>query len=331
MEKFSQIEQLFHVLDDTAKALQEELDCSYLEALAETGENLFHGRIIQEELSEITKKRLNKEYQNIVLSKYSREELRKAFQLAILKGMKENIQPNHQMTPDTIGMFVSYLVEKFMEGKQSFSLLDPAVGTGNLLFTILNQLKGKKIQAYGVDIDDILIKLAYVGANLQEHSVELFNQDSLQPLFVDPVDMVISDIPVGYYPNDARAADYEMKADSGHTYAHHLFIEQSLRHLSPGGYGFFLVPNNLFESEQSQILHKFIKKHCIIQGVIQLPISIFKNEKAAKSIFIIQKKGTETTPPKNVLLVQLPKFSDQAGMSNILQKIDQWFVDEKSK
>ena len=93
-------------------------------------------------------------------------------------------------------------------------MLDPAVGTGNLLFAILNQLTDKAIASYGVEIDETLIRLAYAGANLQEHPLEFFNQDSLEPLFIDPSDVVVSDLPIGYYPNDVRAAEYELKAET---------------------------------------------------------------------------------------------------------------------
>ncbi len=73
------------------------------------------------------------------------------------------------------------------------------------------------MEPIGVEIDDILIRLAYVNANLQAHPVQLFNQDSLEPLFIDPVDAVVCDLPVGYYPNDSRAADYQLKAVEGHS------------------------------------------------------------------------------------------------------------------
>ena len=173
--------------------------------------------------------------------------------------MKQNVQPNHQMTPDAVGLFVSYLVGKFMQNQKGYTILDPAVGTGNLLFTILNQLPEKEIAACGVEIDETLLKLAYVGANLQEHSLQLYNQDSLEPLFIDPADVVVSDLPVGYYPNDIRAMEFELKADNGHSYAHHLFIEQSVRHTKEGGYLFFIIPNNIFVTEQAQKLNTFLK------------------------------------------------------------------------
>ena len=78
-------------------------------------------------------------------------------------------------------------------------------------------------------------------------------------------------LPVGYYPNDIRAADFDLKVDEGHTYAHHLFIEQSIRHVKPSGYLFFIIPNNLFESQQSKKLHEYLNQNVYIQGVIQLP------------------------------------------------------------
>jgi site-specific DNA-methyltransferase (adenine-specific) len=327
--KISPVEQLFTLFNDTAIVLQEELDCSYLEALAETGENLFHGSILQEELSELTIKRLKKQYEEINLEQFSKEDIRKAYQLVILKGMKENVQPNHQMTPDAVGMLMGYLVEKFVK-QSAFRLLDPAVGTGNLLTTVLNHNLIKKVDPIGIEIDDILIKLAYISSNLQGYPVQFFNQDSLEPLFIDAVDVVVADLPVGYYPNDIRAADYQLRANVGHSYSHHLFIEQSVRHTLPGGYLFFIIPNGLFESDQAPLLHEFFKENTIIQAILQLPLNMFKNKSAAKSILILQKKGQNIIAPKQALLVHFPTLSNAVEMDRILRKIDQWIEENKS-
>ena len=329
MTTTSVVEHLFTIVDRTASALKGERSISYLEAIAETGENLFHGEILQTELSEMTKKRLEKEYKQVDVSQLQREDIRKSLQLAILKGMKEGIQANHQMTPDSVGLLVSYLVSKFTEKQDSFSILDPAVGTGNLLTTILNQNSRKEINSFGIDVDDLLVKLAYFNSNLGSHPVQFFNQDSLEQLFIEQVDVTICDLPVGYYPNDRVANNYQLKAEEGHSYAHHLFIEQSLNYTKEGGYLFFIVPNFLFESEQAPQLNQYIKEHSIIQGLIQLPLSMFKNEQSAKSIFIVQKKGADVAIPKQALLVNLPKLSNKEAMQGILQRIDSWFQTEK--
>lgn len=330
MDLINNVEKIFTIIDNTATILREELSCSYLEAVAETGENIFQNTILQDEVSELSKKRLEKEYNSIQFERFGVEEIRKAYQLSVLKGMKEATQPNHQMTPDAVAIFISYLVRKFTENQTSFSILDPAVGTGNLLTTILNQNQAKISASIGVDVDDLLIKLAYVSANLQQHSIQFFNQDSLQPLFVDPVDVLVCDLPVGYYPDDIRASSYVLCAKEGHSYAHHLFIEQSMKHTKAGGYLLFLIPNQLFNSDQADSLNAFIREYGIIQGLVQLPLSLFKDEKAAKSIFIIQKKGEHVKIPKQALLVDLPKLSDKAAMSGIIERIDGWFKTEKS-
>lgn len=328
MDKISPVEELFTVFNETALIIQEEISCTFLEALAETGENLFQGTILQEEMSELNKKRLEKLYSQIQLSFYQKEEIRKAYQLVILKGMKDSVQANHQMTPDTVGMLMGYLVNKFVQ-KSSFKVLDPAVGTGNLLATVINQIETKDVEAIGIDVDDLLIRLAFVNANLQQHPIEFFNQDSLEPLYVDPVDAVICDLPIGYYPDDVRAAQYEIKADEGHTYAHHLFIEQSIRHTKDGGYLFFMIPNGLFESEQAPKLHEFMKDKVVIQGILQLPLTMFKTKQSAKSILILQKKGDQIKAPKQVLLVNMPSLSNSKALENILAQIDNWMNENK--
>ncbi|MBZ4224952.1 class I SAM-dependent methyltransferase [Bacillus wiedmannii] len=324
------VETLFSIFDSSAVVLRKELDVTYLEALVETGDNLFEGAILQEELSESAIERLNREYSTFNEETYKGEEIRKAFQLAILKGMKEGVQANHEMTPDAVGMFMSYLFHKFMQGQNEITVLDPAIGTGNLMTTVFNSAKeGLAMSGFGVEVDEVLIKLALVNANLQKHAIEFFHQDGLAPLYIDPVDAVVSDLPIGYYPNEIGASEYKLKADEGMSYAHHLFIEQSVKHTKEGGYLFFLVPNFIFESDQAPKLHAFIKETCFIQGLLQLPVSMFKNEKNAKSIFVLQKKGPNVTMPKQALLVELPKFSNMKAMENIMDQLNTWFATHK--
>lgn len=322
------VEKLFTVLDESAGVLSRLLGISYLEALGETAENLFHGYVVQEELSEVDEKRLLKLYNEMELERYSKEAVRKSYQLAILKGMKEHVQPNHQMTPDSIGLFIAYLLRKSRGKADSFSLLDPAIGTGNLVTTVLNEFDGKA-EAHGVDIDDVLLKLAYAGSNLLHHPITLYNQDALEPLLIDPVDVVVCDLPVGYYPNDERAASYKLKADSGHSYAHHLFIEQSLQHTKPGGQLFFIIPNGLFESAEAKKLQRFLTEEAYIEGVIQLPETLFKNKQAAKSILMVRKKSPRVKKPKEVLLAAMPSLTDKKATAAIVQKIDRWFSEHQ--
>ena len=73
----------------------------------------------------------------------------------------------------------------------------------------------------------------------------------------------------------------------------------------------------------------FLRKNVIVQGLLQLPISMFKNKNAAKSILILQKKGEGVKHQSKPLLVDLPSLSNAAEMDNILRQIEKWFQDNK--
>jgi len=256
----------------------------------------------------------------------TKEDVRKAIQIAVLKGMRKGSQPNHQMTPDTLGLLVGYFVEQLFAERlktEKISILDPAVGTGNLLLTVMNLLD-EKIEATGVEVDELLIRIAAATADLTEQSVSLYRQDALQDLLVSPADAIVCDLPVGYYPNEDVALDYELCPSEGMSYAHHLFIEQSINYTKDGGYLFFLAPTHLFESEQSKQLHKYIQKNAWIQAIIQLPDTMFANKALEKSIVILQKQGKDFKAPKEVLLAKVPNMQNKQALAMFFEKVKMW-------
>src|SRR5690625_2966671 len=180
----------------------------------------------------------------------------KAIQLTVLKGMKGQTQHQHIMTPETISLFIGYLAEKLTANLEEVRLFDPASGIGNLLLIVMNHIE-KPMKAYASEVDPTLLKISLLNANLQKKRVEYFHQDSLRPLLLDPVDLVVADLPVGYYPDDENASQFELRAEEGHSYSHHLFIEQSLMYTKEGGYLLFIIPEFLFESDQSEQLRAF--------------------------------------------------------------------------
>lgn len=326
-----EIETLFNKLDTSVKLIQSELDVSYLEALLETGENILDGRVARQVDGLPTQtviEKLTNLYQTLPIDSMEPEEIRKAFQLALLKGAKtDNLQANHQMTPDAIGFIMSYLIEKMIgDTTKKIRLLDPAVGTGNLLSTISNSLKLKHVEldAEGIDIDDLLLSLAAVLTGLQGQTIKLTHQDAIQDLLVDPVDVVVSDLPVGYYPVDERASAFKTAAKTGHSYAHHLMIEQSLQYLKEGGVGVFLVPTQLFETEEAPALTKLIQDVSYLQGMLNLPKELFKSENSRKSILLVQKKGGTAKQAKQVLLAEIPDFKNPKAMVHFMNEVDTW-------
>jgi site-specific DNA-methyltransferase (adenine-specific) len=290
----------------------------FIDNYAQTADKLYLEAII-----EVCGKWLSGEAEPMVSEFVSKEDIRRGIQLAVLKGMKQNAQPHHQMTPDSIGMLIGHIASKLAVGGRNLTLLDPAAGTGNLLYTVMNAI-GNNVIATAVEIDDLLVRLSAVVAELLEHPVTFYVQDALRPLLVDPVDITVSDVPVGFYPDDDNALNYELMPAEGHAYAHHLFIEQSMKHTKPGGHGLFVIPANLFDSEQSPLLHPFLKKQTVIRAVIQLPDSLFKSTTHTKSILVLQKPSPEIVTTPDVLLAKVPNMTDKRAMALFLQKIDMW-------
>ncbi|WP_230974013.1 class I SAM-dependent methyltransferase [Cerasibacillus terrae] len=329
MPKINNVENLYSWLDATANILEKHREEPYLECLAQAMDLLFFQEVPTSG-NEILDNKLQKALNEIQPIHFEQLEIRKAVQLAILKGMKDATQQQHLMTPEAVALFTGYVAEKLMGNKEKTTIFDPACGTSNLLTTVISQFN-HKVEAYGNDIDPTLIQLSLASANLQKMDIEFFKQDSMRPFLIDPVDLVVSDLPVGYYPDDVRASEFELKADDGQSYAHHLLIEQSLMYTKEAGYLIFLIPNFLFTSDQAEKLHQFLREHAHIVGLLQLPESIFKTDKNTKSILVLQKKGEHTSTPKQPLLVQLPSFKNEAAMADIVKQMNQWFLENISE
>lgn len=189
---------LFQILDDSSKLLKEELEMPYLEALIHSAENLIDkGSVYNEDdiISEKVVKELESLYKTTNLDRMDSETIRKAMQLAMLRGIKEDyVQPNHQMTPDSIGSLIAYLIEIIAEPKNEIHIADLAVGTGNLLLTIhhfLKQAPNRMIELSGVDNDELMLSLASTNSTIQRTPIRLLYQDAISNLFIQPADIMV--------------------------------------------------------------------------------------------------------------------------------------------
>ncbi|QKS72056.1 class I SAM-dependent methyltransferase [Paenalkalicoccus suaedae] len=324
MAQATDTEKYFEWLDKGTTRLQKELDLVYLEALALMGESVFQKEVPAEiKEKELIKNLINK----IEKLEAPKEAVRRAIQLAVLKGMREATQPHHAMTPDAVALFIGFLLDKLLSktmDENKYVLYDPALGAGNLMTAVSNQMKSDT-HFIGVEPDETLLQLAFVNANLQKHSVDLFHQDSVASQAIKNVHAVVSDLPIGYYPNDDIASKFSVAASSGHTYVHHLLIEQAIDHTVEGGFLVFLVPNSLFQSEQSDKLHAMVKQTSDIYAFLQLPATMFKTKQAAKSILVLRKKKDGVIPPKQALLAELPSFAREDALKDMMAQISTWF------
>ncbi|MGX7131010.1 MULTISPECIES: class I SAM-dependent methyltransferase [Enterococcus] len=323
------IEKSFELTLEAIQLLQNALESSFLDAYIENAENMidhFQVRVIDGVPNAETVKKVEAIYQQLQEIPLEAEEIRKLAQLLLLKGGKfEQLQPNHQLTPDGIGFLFVYLLEQLYPKKGDLTVLDISVGMGNLLLTVLLNLQnaGYRMKGYGVDIDETLLAVAAATSDWTHGEVQLFHQDGLQELLIDPMDAVISDLPVGYYPHDEKAEKFLTAAKENHSFAHHLLMEQAMNYVKENSFGFFLVPSNFLETEQSQALKQLFIEKVYLQAIIQLPDELFKNEVSRKSIIILQQKG-EHAKQAEVLVAKLATLKDSAKVAEFFKEFEAW-------
>lgn len=254
---------------------------------------------------------------------------RQVLQLLLVATMREDgLQANYQVTPDAIGMWVGFVVEQFVTAGEPVKVTDLTVGSGNLLATVAQVLGQQKneMTASGVENDDTMLTIASGMAALLGLDWQLTLADAVADQPAVNQDVVIADLPVGYYPSDVPT-DFTTQDDDGLTYVHHLLIEQAIKALRPGGLAALIVPANLFESEQAANILKYLQgSDVFFQALLQFPEKLFTNEKAAKAILVLQRAGGDAVQATPVMLARTPELTNVAENKNFVSEITAWMT-----
>jgi Adenine-specific DNA methylase len=309
---FEKIEKAYGYLLENTQIIQNDLQTNFYDALVEQNAIYLDG---QTELTLV--KENNQRLKDLNLNK---EEWRRSFQYLLMKAAQtEPLQANHQFTPDGIGFLLVFLVDQLASSDQ-VDVLEMGSGTGNLAQTLMNNCQ-RSLDYLGLEIDDLLIDLAASMAEVMKADVNFAQGDAVRPQVLKESDVIISDLPVGYYPDDAIASRYQVASPQGHTYAHHLLIEQSLKYLKPGGVAIFLAPNDLLTSEQSSLLKKWMQDHAQVLAMVTLPENLFRSANLAKTIFVLRKQEEAVVQP---FVYPLTDLQDQEDLMKFRESFQNW-------
>lgn len=309
---FEKFEQAYALLLENVQEIQNELLTNFYDALVEQ-----NGIYLDGNTEQATVKKNNETLKSLKLSK---EEWRRAYQFLLMKAAQtEPLQANHQFTPDSIGFILTFLIDQLVK-KGHIDILEIGSGMGNLAETILNNTQ-KNVDYLGLELDDLLIDISASIADVMDAKVSFVQGDAVRPQVLKESDVIISDLPVGFYPDDSIAARYEVASTQEHTYAHHLLMEQSLKYLKSGGYAIFLAPNDLLTSSQSDLLKTWLQKHAQIVAMIALPESLFGNAAYAKTIFVLKKQEEQAVQP---FVYALSDLQDQNDLLEFSEKFQNW-------
>ncbi len=305
--KTDHLELFYDCVDESNNVLYEAFHKPYFELIEMTVENILASEVVCDCDDETTEK-LNKIYDKLVDVDFTVEDVRKAMQAILLKGFKEMRMNNGYQTPDTLGIFIAYLITKLHSGK-NMTLLDPLCGTGNLLHTVINHLE-KECISFACDNDEWMVKITKMISDLLSIPVELFLQDTLS-LNKSNLDCIIFDMPNSIKENNKEYFPYQA-------------ILHYSKMLKSNGAMIGIVNNDFFDYDKNQEFKKELLKDCSIIGLVELPDSMFVTK--PKIILVIQKCIMDK---KNCFMVKLPSFTDVKEFNQSLMEIEAWF--EKNK
>ncbi|BDR60318.1 class I SAM-dependent methyltransferase [Lactobacillus xylocopicola] len=326
------IEELFSEFLDCVTCLQDALNVSFSEALTETFDNLEQGRIKVEmgAPDKDTVSKLGQKYADLHYDDLTQKMKVRVYTYLTLKAVNEDGLDNNQLpTPPIVSTLVAMFMKKLLPD-QKLEVVDPAIGTGNLLFAVINQLKNAShskldYQLRGIDNDEEMLNLADVGAHLNRIEIELYCQDALTPWLFGHPDVVVSDLPIGYYPIDENAEKYATRAEKGHSFAHYLFVEQIINNLKAAGYAFLVAPQSMLSGKGGSDFMPWLSEKVFLRSIIELPDRMFQNKANQKSILIFQNHG-ENVQSSEVLLTKLDSIKREEDLIKLNVKLNEWYT-----
>ncbi len=311
MEKTTDVEQFYDYLDQCALALHANDKTPYLNGVALALDFLLDDALPEETPDDVVQ-RLREAKTQVIDQNFDKETVRKAIQLALLKGFKSLNVTNSMMTPDTIGMFMSYLLKKLYGENSTLTVFDPLVGPGNLLATINNHHR-EGHTFIGTDIDPLLCQLSRNVLDALDIKHQIYHQDT-RTFEGLTTDLIVCDFPVE-------------KKNRKEMYFPYQIILKHMHQLKPYGFFVAVIENDFFDQKEATDFKKKLLKTMHLYGLIKLDEGLFKNH--PKSILILQKKQTESETLSDFLLADLPSFSDETAFNKTIEKIELWFKNRK--
>lgn len=311
MNESANLEQFYAYLDQVATRVNEMDGTPYLEGVAYALDYLLDDEV-SKGIVDVVYEDL-KQYKSAVIdTSFDKETIRKAIQLALLNGFKTMKITNSMMTPDSIGMFIAYIVKKLYGEGAKLNVFDPLIGTGNLQATLNNHFS-EQCHFDGTETDPLLAMLSRNVMDALEINHQIFHQDTLSFEKKD-YDLIVTDFPV------------ESK-DRKETYFPYQVVLHHMNNVKVGGYFIALIENDFFEQNEAVAFKEKLMKDMHLYGLIKFDEGLFKNH--PQSLLIMQRKAKETDTLKDFLLADLPPFLEEERFNESLYKIEQWFSKQK--
>ncbi len=299
------MELFYDVLSETMETLYDVSKKDYFTLYFETIKNILESDLTEKYDSE-TNEKLLRIYKRLEDKDFTPEDVRKALQSTIIKGLNE-IKEVNDVTPDTLGYLIAYLISR-MSSQKDLKILDPLAGSGNLLLSIEEHLTAN-CELFAIENNKLKTEILKSMADLTSTMIEIYFQDTLNIKMKD-MDFVVFDMTTSYTIDP---------------YFPYYLVLHHLESLKDDGYMIGLLPNDFFEHDNDKMFKNKLENIGRVYGIIELPDNIFKSN--PKSIIIFKKN---TLKDKNCLMVKLPSFDDERAFNDVLSRIEDWFLKNKN-
>ena len=217
-----------------------------------------------------------------------------------IKTKEERKQWGCFYSPTALAHYVASKICEYIPSNKPITVLDPAVGDGELLIAVNNVRKNPKDFFIGIDIDESALQETFNRFNKEKIASHTFCCDALHPILSDnqtgwealknkcnlkDIDCIITNPPWG--------ADILLSTESlskfttavGQYDIYDLFIEQTIDLLSDGGIYGLIIPDSIYRREHRQI-RKILLERTSIKFIARLGEFFFENVNTSVSIII---------------------------------------------
>ncbi|MBC9706041.1 MAG: SAM-dependent DNA methyltransferase [Enterococcus sp.] len=185
------------------------------------------------------------------------------------------------MTPRAVS---SLLLDR-LPIKDGDRVLDPAVGTGELLYAASERVPGASYE--GWDIDETILK--YTSS---QENMEFFHRDALSVEATPQYDVIIANPPYFEFKLNIEQKRKFLPVIGGRVNIFTLFFYQSLNLLKDGGYLGFIVPPSMDNGAYFKNLRRWLLDNAELKDLFVINKSDhFIDAQTAAQIIVFQKKS----------------------------------------
>ena len=304
------VNKFYDLIDKACLVYYEDQKTDYLEAFIKVASDLTID-FDEGKLSDKAIDKLHQIYHKIEEDSFLNEEVRLAYELIIVKGLKHRNLVLDFITPDVINYLYTYIIRGILKytnykNKKEIVILDTLLGTGNLLQTIINNVDGVEISGVGIDHDELLVHVAKALSELLGNELVINYQDARNENYQ------YADIVIGDFGNVEGVYD--------------IILKRSIN-LAEDGYFIYLVDNDFFtkcSAEERDIIYK----EMTFIGLIVLPDNFTISSHTGKSIIVGKKKVMKDYQTS---IIKIDENVSKDSLESTINKINNMFKNLEEK